>query len=172
MEAKGAYKISNEIALGIDPGYGRVGWGIVAGGSRCLDYGCIETPGAMPLPARYFLIKKNLLEIIDRWGPVVAGVELLFFGRNTTTAMRVSEARGVILLTLYEAGLPIYEPTPGQVKAEVAQGDAGKGAIQENVRLILGLKKRPRPDDAADALAVALYAGREWRVNQLVNLAG
>jgi crossover junction endodeoxyribonuclease RuvC len=157
------------IYLGIDPGYGRVGWGVIQAGSnlKCLGYGCIETTTGAALQERYFQIEKKIKKVIEDFRPMAAGVELLYWGRNVSTGMRVSEARGVILLTLYRAGLDILEPTPNQVKAEVSSGKAGKKEIQRMTKVLLGLRKLPRPDDAADALAVALFVESQSRLHNL-----
>lgn len=157
--------------LGIDPGFGKCGWGIIENKDQltCLAYGCIETPPDLAYAKRYRLIEEALTRLILQYDPIAAGVELLFFGRNSTTAMRTSEARGVILALLERYKLPVYEPTPGQVKAEIGNGRAEKKEVQENIRLILGLDRIPKPDDAADGLAVALYVERNYRVEMMVS---
>jgi crossover junction endodeoxyribonuclease RuvC len=161
------------IYLGIDPGFGRVGWGAIELGRStgynpvCRGYGCITTPPNAPLPDRLHKIELDLLDVINELSngtpPVVAGVEKLFFGRNITTAMNVAAARGVILLTLHKSGIPISEPTPKQVKQVVGWGSADKQQVQQVIQTILNLPEKPKPDDAADALAVALYAEAEYR---------
>jgi len=149
--------------FGIDPGYGRVGWGIVEGSSqewRHVAHGCIETTPNTPHIPRLSQISKELIKIIEMYQPDCSAVEDLFFYRNVTTAIQVGQARGVILLTLHNAKLPIEEFTPLQVKQAVTgYGKADKKQVQKMVQVMLNLKKIPSPDDAADALAVALAAG-------------
>ncbi|WP_273366657.1 crossover junction endodeoxyribonuclease RuvC [Alicyclobacillus herbarius] len=146
--------------LGIDPGTARMGYGIIdAQGSRLqpVVYGCIETPPHTPAALRLQTIFHELNQLIARTGPEVMAIEQLFMGRNTTTAISVGQARGVALLAGAEANLAIAEYTPMQVKqAVVGYGKAEKGQVQEMVRMLLGLAERPRPDDAADALALAI----------------
>lgn len=148
--------------LGIDPGYGRIGYGVIEGarGSWAhIAHGCIETDTTAPFPDRLRELKHDLLEIIETYHPDRAGVEELFFAKNVTTGMKVSEARGVIQLTLHEAGLPITDVAPSQMKqAIVGYGQAEKAQMQEMIRIQLHLAKKPTPDDAADALGVALTA--------------
>ncbi|OIO19123.1 MAG: crossover junction endodeoxyribonuclease RuvC [Candidatus Magasanikbacteria bacterium CG_4_9_14_0_2_um_filter_41_10] len=149
--------------LGIDPGYGRIGYGVIDGERGAwvhVAHGCIETNTKADFAERLVELKHDLLEIIKKYQPEKAGIEQLFFAKNVTTGMKVSEARGVILLTLHEAGIPVQEVTPLQMKqAIVGYGRAEKGQLQEMIRIQLELKKRPTPDDAADALGVALTAG-------------
>ncbi|PIR75762.1 MAG: crossover junction endodeoxyribonuclease RuvC [Candidatus Magasanikbacteria bacterium CG_4_9_14_0_2_um_filter_42_11] len=149
--------------LGIDPGYGRIGYGVIEGARGSwvhVAHGCIETNPKADFAERLVELKRDLLEILETYKPEKAGIEQLFFAKNVTTGMKVSEARGVILLTLHEAGLQVQEVTPLQMKqAIVGYGRAEKGQLQEMIRIQLLLKKRPTPDDAADALGVALTAG-------------
>lgn len=146
--------------LGIDPGTGIVGFGIIDRNgvkNALVDAGVVRTPAHMPPAERLVIIHDDLKEIISQHKPEVMVVEQLFFAKNVTTAMTVSQARGVILLLGEQAGLKIYEYTPLQIKqALTGYGRAGKSQVQEMVRLQLGLKEIPRPDDAADALAAAL----------------
>lgn len=145
--------------LGIDPGSGIIGFGLVERFSKpkLLDAGVIRTRIGDDPATRLVELYESLKELISEFKPDVAAVEKLFFAQNVTTAMNVSQARGVILLALAEAGLPIAEYTPLQIKmAMTGYGRATKAQIQEMVRVQLGLKKKPSPDDAADALAVAL----------------
>jgi len=149
-----------KIILGIDPGYARVGIGLVQQeGSKyfCLHYECIETNKTLNFNQRLFSISTKLNQIIKKYKPEIAVVEKLFFAKNATTAIDVGQARGVILLTLFNHGIDTYELTPLEVKRFVSgYGKADKKQIQRVVKMILGLKEIPQPDDAADALALAL----------------
>jgi len=149
--------------LGIDPGYGRVGWGVIEGVRNKwthVAHGCIETSMHEPFLERLLELEKALKDIIYKYQPDRAGVEDLYFAKNVKTAMKVGQARGVILLTLAAAGLPISEFTPLQVKqAMTGYGRAEKQQVEKLVALELGWKEKIRPDDAADALAIALTAG-------------
>ncbi len=145
--------------LGIDPGSGIIGFGLVEKKSnpRMIDAGVIRTTIGDADASRLLELHISMREIIAELKPDVASVEKLFFAQNVTTAMKVSQARGVILLALAEAGIPIYEYTPLQIKmAMTGYGRATKAQIQEMVRVQLGLKNKPKPDDCADALAAAL----------------
>ncbi len=145
--------------LGIDPGSGIIGFGLVHKGSnpKMVDAGVIRTTIGDETASRLVELYASLKELIAELKPDVAAVEKLFFAQNVTTAMQVSQARGVILLALAEAGIPIYEYTPLQIKmAMTGYGRATKAQIQEMVRVQLGLKQKPKPDDCADALACAL----------------
>lgn len=152
----------NAPILGIDPGYGTIGWGIVTqNGSSysCINYGCITTSPALSFPDRLHSLYNDLTRLIIATSPALIAVEKLYFQKNTKTAMDVSQARGVILLTAKLAGLPVLEFTPLQVKQSVTgYGQADKLQIQKMVTLLLNLKKHPTPDDAADALAIAICA--------------
>ena len=142
--------------LGIDPGSGTIGFGMIQG-SKMLDAGIIQTTIGDEAADRLQELHENLTELIDEIKPDVASVEKLFFAQNVTTAIEVAQARGVILLTLAEHDIPVFEYTPLQIKmAMTGYGRATKAQIQEMVRVQLGLKKKPSPDDAADGLAVAL----------------
>jgi len=146
--------------LGIDPGTAITGYGIVEGENddlAVLTYGVITTPANQPLPQRLQQIYRQLRALIVRWQPDSAAVEELFFSKNARTALAVGHARGVALLALTDAGLPIQEYKPAEVKQAVAgYGGAPKEQVQSMVQLLLGLAEVPRPDDAADALAVAI----------------
>ena len=146
--------------IGIDPGTGRLGFGVIEaklGKLTLVDAGIITTPAHTPTPMRLEDIYKNLTEIIADTKPSVMAIERLFFARNVTTAMSVAEARGVALLAGQQAGLLIEEYTPMQIKQSITgYGKADKKQMQEMVRLQLGLKSVPKPDDAADALAAAI----------------
>ncbi|MEK7603149.1 MAG: crossover junction endodeoxyribonuclease RuvC [Patescibacteria group bacterium] len=145
--------------IGIDPGTGIVGFGVIEIGKKptLVDAGVIRTHKDQQTAERLAEIYAGLNEIIAQNRPDFASVEKLFFAQNVTTAMTVSQARGVILLALHEAGVPIFEYTPLQIKmATVGYGRATKAQIQEMVRVQLGLAEIPKPDDCADALAAAL----------------
>ena len=145
--------------LGIDPGYGIVGWGIIDTGTNIdvIDYGVVSTPKEMSLPDRLEVIYSSIKSIILSYKPDVVAVEELFYFKNQTTVIPVAEARGVILLACKNVGVPIYEYTPLQIKqALTGVGRAEKAQVQFMVKSILGLEKVPKPDDAADALAVAI----------------
>lgn len=142
--------------LGIDPGTGICGFGVIEG-TQALDYGVIATPPHTPLEERLLDIYESLHEIIKENQPEVMAIEKLFFKQNVTTGISVAEARGVCLLVAKQCGLPIYEYTPNQIKNAICgYGMAHKPQIQEMVRVHLKLKTVPKPDDAADALAVAI----------------
>lgn len=148
------------LVLGIDPGTAITGVGIVeAKGTRCrmVDGGVIRTPAHTPMPERLLTIHTELTQLIEQYHPDVVAVEQLFHFRNATTVIPVSQARGVVLLAAAQNQLPIYEYTPLQVKmAVVGYGGADKRQVQEMVKRILNLTLVPKPDDAADALAVAI----------------
>ena len=147
--------------IGIDPGTAITGYGLVQersdGQIEAVAYGVVTTPAKMPLPERLQMIYRGLVEVVDKHAPESAAVEKLLFGRNVTTAMSVGQARGVALLALVNSGLAIAEYTPMEVKQAVAgYGGADKQQVQEMVRMLLGLDQAPQPDDAADAVAVAV----------------
>lgn len=146
--------------IGIDPGTGILGFGVIdAVGAkvRLVTAGVVRTPAHTPLPDRLEEIYESLTEIIKETSPSVMAIEKLFFARNVTTAMSVSHARGVAMLTGKQAGLTIEEYTPLQIKQTLTgYGKADKKQVQEMVRLQLGLKEAPKPDDCADALAAAI----------------
>ena len=148
------------IVLGIDPGTAITGYGLIReenGQAVALAYGAITTSSDLPLPDRLKLIQRDLAAIIEQHRPDQSAVEQLFFNKNVRTALAVGHARGVVLLTLAQANLPIYEYTPLEVKLAVTgYGRADKAQVQQMVTLLLGLSKVPKPDDVADALAIAL----------------
>lgn len=148
------------IVVGIDPGLARVGYGVLSRGDRHptpLAFGCIETGSDRSTGERLLEIYENVSAILDRYEPAWVAVEQLFFSRNVTSAMRVSEARGVLLLAAQQREIPIAEYTPDQIKQAVTgSGRAEKQQVQEMMRRLLRLQEIPRPDDAADGLAVAL----------------
>lgn len=142
--------------LGIDPGTGICGFGVIEG-ATALDYGVISTPPHTPLPDRLLDIYTSLHEIIDADQPDVMAIEKLFFKQNITTGISVAEARGVCLLVAKQYNLPIFEYSPNQIKNAICgYGMAHKPQVQEMVRVHLKLETVPKPDDAADALAVAI----------------
>jgi crossover junction endodeoxyribonuclease RuvC len=151
---------TRRVALGIDPGTAIVGYAVVAAqGDRLSLIACdvITTPAGMPLPQRLQQIYRGLGEIIARYQPEEAAMEELFFAKNARTAMMVGHARGVAMLALADHGLLIAEYTPRQVKQAVTgYGSAAKEQVGEMVRVLLNLRAVPRPDDAADAAAIAI----------------
>ena len=150
--------------LGIDPGVAIVGFGVLdCAGARqqMVQYGAINTPAGMPLAARLTLIESDLTALIQEFHPDEMAIEELFFSKNITTGIAVAHARGVILCTAEKLRLPIYEYTPMQVKqAVVGYGLAEKKQVMDMTRRLLKLKAVPRPDDAADALAIAICHAR------------
>lgn len=148
------------LVLGIDPGTAITGYGLVTdrGGSTvAVAHGVIVTPSDLSLPDRLVLIQRELRALIDQYRPDHAAVEELFFNKNVRTALAVGHARGVIMLTLAQAGVRIFEYTPLEVKQAVTgSGRADKRQMQQMVTLLLGLDHIPKPDDAADALAIAV----------------
>lgn len=151
---------SSRVALGIDPGTAILGYAVVAAqGSELSLVSCdvITTPAGMPLPERLQQIYHGLSEIISTYRPNEAAMEELFFAKNARTALTVGQARGVAMLALADGGLTVAEYTPKQVKLAVTgYGGANKEQVGEMVRILLRLKTIPRPDDAADAAAVAI----------------
>ncbi len=153
------------IILGIDPGTAALGYGVVErnAGLRALDHGCHTTEAEVPLPARLYALHAAVLELIDLYAPELIAVERVFFSRNVQTAFAVGQARGVVLLAAAERHLPVVEATPSAVKIAVAgTGSADKEQVARMVARILDLAEAPTPDDAADALAVAIWAAHTW----------
>jgi crossover junction endodeoxyribonuclease RuvC len=150
------------IVLGIDPGTAALGYGIVdstAGRVREVDHGCLATSPDASLPDRLLAIHALVDELIEIHRPEVLAVERLFFSRNVQTAFAVGQARGAVLVAAARAGVPVREATPSEVKVAVSgDGRADKEQIGRMVQLVLGLERVPTPDDAADALAVAIWA--------------
>jgi crossover junction endodeoxyribonuclease RuvC len=148
------------IVLGIDPGTARLGYGVVdatGGEPAMIDYGVAETFPTESMPERLLQLYGNVRLLLKEHDPDVMAVEKLFFARNVTTAISVGQARGVVLLAAAERGIPVREYTPSEIKQSiVGYGKADKNQVQEMVRIILGLDHVPQPDDAADALAVAI----------------
>lgn len=160
-----------EIILGIDPGFGRIGWGIIIQDKsewQVVNYGCIETGIKDPFVERLAELYYKIKKIIKKYQPTRMAVEDLFFFKNLKTAIKVGQARGVILLTGVESKLTIDEFTPLQVKQSITgYGRAEKQQMQKMVQMILKLKQPIKSDDAADALAVALCAGQSLWVSKL-----
>lgn len=150
--------------LGIDPGFATIGFGLISsdrGSHQLLQYGTVTTPPELDFPSRLVMIYDDITELLAALKPDAAAVEELFWGHNVTTGINVSHGRGVILLALAKANVPIYEYTPMQVKQAVAgYGKAEKRQVMDMTRRLLKMKELPRPDDAADALALALCHGR------------
>jgi len=146
--------------LGIDPGFGRSGYGVIevqGHKQTALVYGCVETAPHTPTGVRLKEIYERMRTIMESYKPDIVAIEQLFFARNVSTALTASEARGVVVLAAEMAGIAQVTYTPLQVKqAVVGYGRAEKSQVQEMVRVLLGLRELPKPDDAADALAVAL----------------
>ena len=149
------------LALGIDPGTATTGYGLVRlerdGELVAVKYGVILTPKDESASARLEMIYDGMNDLLKKFKPDTAAVEKLFFSRNVTTALAVGQARGVVMLSLQKAGLEVFEYTPKEIKNAVAgYGGADKRQVQEMVRALLQLDSIPKPDDAADALAVAI----------------
>jgi crossover junction endodeoxyribonuclease RuvC len=157
------------IVLGIDPGTAALGWGVIdrTGGTlRLVGVGCFETSSDLGLPDRLLAIHRFLGELIGRHDPAIVAVERLFFSRNAQTAFAVGQARGVVLLAAAETGRIVREATPSEVKVAVTgSGRADKDQVGKMVAVCLGLREVPRPDDAADALAVAIWAANSERAD-------
>ncbi len=155
------------IVLGIDPGTAALGWGVIdrtGANLRLIDVGCLETSSALGLPERLLAIHRFLGELIARHDPEIVAVERLFFSRNAQTAFAVGQARGVVLLAAAESSRTVREATPNEVKLAVTgSGSADKEQVGRMVAVCLGLREVPRPDDAADALAVAIWAANSER---------
>lgn len=154
--------------LGLDPGTAITGYGVIdllpSGEVRAVAYGVLRTPARQPLPDRLRQLYSALQKLLDLHRPAQAAVEKLFFQRNVTTAMAVGQARGVALLALAMAEIPVAEYAPNEVKEAVTgYGSADKQQVQRMVQALLSLDERPRPDDAADALAVALCHAQHAR---------
>jgi crossover junction endodeoxyribonuclease RuvC len=162
------------LVLGVDPGTAITGYGLVRHAPdgdqlEAVAYGAINTPSDWAMPERLQKIYRDLSALIHEHHPTEAAVEQLFFSRNVKTALAVGQARGVVLLALAEGGLPVHEYTPLEVKQSVVgYGRAEKAQVQELVKLLLRLDAVPQPDDAADALAVAICHVHSARMNSLL----
>lgn len=157
--------------IGIDPGYGRVGWGVIEGQKDTwthIAHGCIETNQKATLAKRICEIHAALQELITTHEPDMMGIEKLFFKKNVTTGLQVAHARGIMLFVAETAGIPIVEVAPVEVKQAVTgYGNADKAQVQQLVAMMLKLPKKRFQDDAADALAVAFTASVYGRLNNL-----
>ena len=157
--------------LGIDPGYGIIGYGLVKYDGRQftpVQFGAIRTEIGAPMPQRLCELYRDLNTLLETFRPEEAAVEELFFNQNITTGIQVAQARGVILLALAQQGLRPVSYAPSQVKMSVVgYGKAEKRQVMEMTRTLLGLKKVPHPDDAADALALAICHGHSLRADAL-----
>lgn len=164
------------LVLGIDPGTAITGYGLVREGKERLSlvaFGVVTTPSDQPLPERLQAIHRGLTAVIHEHKPDAAAIEELFFSRNVRTALSVGHARGVVLLALADTGVPIYEYKPLEVKQAITgYGGADKQQVQEMVRMLLNLEHTPQPDDAADAVAVAVCHIHSARMAALIASAG
>lgn len=164
------------IILGIDPGYAIVGVGVVeyiGNKFRILEYNAITTPAGMPTVERLQKIYQEMNMYIDKYNPDAMAIEELFFNSNQKTAINVAQARGVLLVAAANRGIPINEYTPLQVKQSVTgYGRADKKQIQQMVKMMLGLNVIPKPDDAADALAIAICHAHSNKMNKLLGTNG
>lgn len=156
-----------KVILGLDPGYGRLGFGVLRRSSSGeLEYvacGVITTSKQVSMPQRLLEIASDIRALIDKYEPELVVIEELFFVQNITTGIKVAEVRGVIQLLVCEAGIECVDVKPVQVKkALTGQGHADKRQMQKMITLVLGLKTIPKPDDAADALAIAWAGDRKW----------
>ncbi|MBN1585640.1 crossover junction endodeoxyribonuclease RuvC [Candidatus Uhrbacteria bacterium] len=162
---------SPAVILGIDPGIADMGYGVIEVGSgvpdRCLVYGSLKTPAGMDGGKRLLMLGQGLERLLDRWLPSAVGIEKLFFSKNVRTAMQVAEARGVIRACLESRRVPVTEFSPQEVKMAVCgHGSAEKVQVQGMVKRLLKLKAVPKPDDAADALALALALAHTRRFDR------
>ncbi len=164
--------------MGLDPGTAIMGWGVVdSDASRgkliMVDYGALTTRAKAPLVERLPLLYAGVLDVLDRYQPEAMSVEELFFTKNVSTAISVGHARGVAILAAAHRNVPVFEYTPLQVKQAVGgYGRADKAQMQEMVRLMLGLKSIPQPDDAADGLALAICHIHSARFTALIEGTG
>lgn len=160
--------------LGIDPGFAITGYGVINyTGNRfsVLDFGVVSTGADTGFPERLRILYEELDQIITRFKPDAVSVEELFFNSNTKTAIKVGHGRGIAILAAARLGVSVYEYTPLQVKQAVAgYGRADKQQMQQMTKVLLGLSEIPRPDDAADALAVAICHAHSYRLNMLKGL--
>lgn len=164
------------LVLGIDPGIAITGYGLIQTGDRsdyqCIDYGVIRTESGVPDPDRLAILFKELKDLLRQYQVDSSAVEKLFFQKNVRTAFSVGQARGVTLLALAQSKLPISEYTPNEIKQTVCgYGNAGKAQVQRMVQALLHLADLPKPDDAADALAVAICHINHQSFNNFVQKA-
>lgn len=164
------------IIIGVDPGYAITGYGVIEeiqGKLSVRDYGVISTAPDTPFEQRLLAIFEGLEALVQRFSPQVMAVEELFFNSNKTTAIGTAQARGMALLTAARAEIPVYEYTPMQVKKAVTgYGYAEKEQVQMMVRILLGLRSVPKPDDAADALAVAICQAHTGKLRDFEAVGG
>ena len=162
------------VVLGIDPGFGRVGYGIIdytKNKYKVIEYGCISTEPNSDFPKRLKKIEQDLVEIISRYKIDASSIEELYFNTNSKTAIKVAEARGVILNTLETNNIPIYEYTPLQAKlAIVGYGRADKPQVKNMVKKFLNLEYMPKLDDTTDALAIAICHTHSCRIGSYINV--
>lgn len=160
------------LVLGIDPGTATTGYGLVeyrGGKARMVHYGTILTPAKMEMPLRLCKINQGINLLLQEYRPEAVAVEQIFYHKNAKTVITVAQSRGVILMTAASAGLPIAEYTPLQVKqAVVGYGNADKRQVQLMVQKMLSLEQPPQPDDAADALAIAICHAHSFRLDRLI----
>jgi len=161
------------LVIGIDPGTAITGFGVIhedaSGDLTAVSFGTIKTPSGLPMSSRLLMLHDELKKIIAKYNPTTAAVEKLFFQKNIKTAINVGQARGVAILTLAEAKLGVAEYTPTEIKqAVVGYGAADKAQVQSMIKNILNLEKIPKPDDAADALAVAVCHIHSYRIKDLL----
>ncbi|HLY29105.1 MAG TPA: crossover junction endodeoxyribonuclease RuvC [Aggregatilineales bacterium] len=162
------------LVLGIDPGTATTGYGFVReeedGQVIAVAYGVVSTPAKTPMPKRLQQLYRELTHLIATYKPDAAAIEEMFFGKNVTAAIHVAQGRGVALLALADANLRIHEYKPASIKQAIAgYGNAAKPQMQEMVKTLLNLETIPKPDDAADALAIALTALQSSRWERLVD---
>lgn len=158
------------IILGIDPGIAIVGYGVIqckGNHFKTIDYGCITTDSSLLFPERLKIVYNEIIKIIDKYKPEDLAIEELFFNKNAKTAIKVGQARGVEILAAVNRNMDVYEYTPLQIKqAIVGYGRAEKHQVQEMVKVLLNLKEIPKPDDVADALAVAICHGSSLKFKE------
>jgi len=161
------------LVIGIDPGTASTGFGLVqedsAGNLSVVDYGVIQTSTGQSMPGRLLSLYQEIQQLLTLHRPETSAVEKLFFQRNVRTAMAVGQGRGVVLLALAEAGIPVVEYAPSEVKQAISgYGGAEKRQVQQMVKVLLNLKTLPQPDDAADALALAICCLHSRRMQALI----
>lgn len=161
------------LILGIDPGTARTGYGLVRehadGGFEAIAYGVFSTSAKTPMPDRLVSLHQQTSDCIAKYQPDSAAIEELFFGKNVTTGIKVAQARGVLILAMAQAGLSVAEYKPNSIKTTITgYGGADKYQMQEMVRQLLGLRDIPKPDDAADGLAVALTHLQMTRFDRMI----
>jgi crossover junction endodeoxyribonuclease RuvC len=167
----GARRASSRRQLGLDPGYGRLGYALLEEQGaqwRLLDVGVVETAKTLPFEARLLALHDGVEALCRRWRPDECALETLYFSKNVKTAMQVAEARGVLRLCLAQAAVPVFEVAPNAVKSAVAgDGAATKAQVGRMVVRLLGLTALPEPDDAADAVAIAIAGLRSRPLREL-----